>query len=182
MSRAAGVKSRRQAGAGLIEVAVALLLLSVGTLGLAGGQLTARQAAIEAMQRSEAVLLGAGLMEQLRANPGAFFAIGSSEPGALAPPDPDCAEQSCSARQWGSWSLWHWFQGLHGSSAIDAQGNAVAGLVAPVACLRAGSVLTVLELSWQAAPPAVGRSCEAGSMPAGVGVVSLAARLEIPAS
>jgi hypothetical protein len=140
--------------------------------------MAARQAASEALQRSEAVLLAAGLLEQLRGNPEAYRVIGFNELGQIVPPDRDCAEQSCTSAEWGAWSLWYWLQALLGSAATDEKDRPVAGLIAPQACLRAGPVLAVLKLSWQAEPTGEQRSCKEGSTGSGVHLLSLEARLE----
>lgn len=58
-----------QRGVGLIEVLVALLVLSIGVLGYAGLQLRALDSTDEAQFRTQAVALGTELMERMRSNP-----------------------------------------------------------------------------------------------------------------
>lgn len=175
-----GMNIRAQAGAGLMEIAVAVLVLSVGTLGLVRGQLAARQAASEALQRSEAVVRGTGLLEQLRGNPEAFLEYSFNDAWEVAPPDHDCGLRACSPRQWGAWSLWHWLQGLRGSAVVDEKEKVVAGLIAPQACLSVGPEAIALELSWRLAPSTDRRVCMGASPAVGVRVLSLEARREVP--
>ncbi len=143
---------RPQAGAGLIEVAVALLLLTVGTLGLARGLLAARQAASEALQRGEAVRLAGGLLEVVQVSPGDPVAYQFGSLAELTLPDVDCGSRGCNAGQWARWNLWRWRGDLEGSAARDGQGSGVAGLIAPAACLSIDQGAASLELAWRRTP------------------------------
>lgn len=67
-----------QKGVGLIEVLVALLLLSVGVLGYSALQLKANSAAIEANDRTVAINIARDLAERMRVNRTAFDAYKSS--------------------------------------------------------------------------------------------------------
>lgn len=62
------IKLKKQAGVGLMEVLVALLLLAIGVLGYVALQLRAFDASAEAMQKSQAVVLMRGLAENMRVN------------------------------------------------------------------------------------------------------------------
>lgn len=58
----------RQRGATLIEVLVAMLILSVGLLGLASMQMTALQSNQSAYYRSQATVLAYDIIDRMRAN------------------------------------------------------------------------------------------------------------------
>jgi type IV pilus assembly protein PilV len=60
--------SSRQRGATLIEVLIAVVVLSIGLLGLAGLQVTSVQSNHSAYQRSQASLLANDLADRMRAN------------------------------------------------------------------------------------------------------------------
>ncbi|WP_180112997.1 type IV pilus modification protein PilV [Acinetobacter sp. YH12073] len=60
--------SQSQQGVGLMEVLVALLLLSIGVLGYTALQVKAVEASTEAAQRSHAIFVLKGLAESMRAN------------------------------------------------------------------------------------------------------------------
>lgn len=144
--------ARTSAGAGLVEIAVALLVLSVSVLGLARGQLLARQASAEAIQRGEAVRMASGLVEMLQAggvDPAAYRFRDLNE---IAPPTGDCRTRSCDSAQWAAWNLWQWRGELEGAAAHDRQGHRVAGLLAPGACLRMAGEMAVLALVWRNSP------------------------------
>lgn len=59
---------RKQAGIGLVEVLVALVLLAVGVLGFTALQLKAVDSTSEALTRSQATLILRGITESIRAN------------------------------------------------------------------------------------------------------------------
>ena len=62
------LKQKRQTGASMIEVMVALLILSVGLLGLAMLQGKTMRVNTDAMLRSQATLLANEIIESMRAN------------------------------------------------------------------------------------------------------------------
>lgn len=60
--------SADQRGATLIEVLVAMLVLSIGLLGLAGMQMTALKSNQSAYYRSQATVLAYDIIDRMRAN------------------------------------------------------------------------------------------------------------------
>lgn len=64
-ARSAG--PRRDAGAGLVEVLIAVLVLSVGLLGFAGAQMTSLKGGHSAYLRSQASLLAYDITDRMRA-------------------------------------------------------------------------------------------------------------------
>lgn len=61
---------KSQAGVGMIEVLVAVLILSIGVLGFAGMQLKALQGTSESFERSQATILADDLLSRVAVNPG----------------------------------------------------------------------------------------------------------------
>ena len=59
---------KQQTGATLIEVLIAVVVLSIGLLGLAGLQVTSVQSNYSAYQRSQATVLANDIAERMRAN------------------------------------------------------------------------------------------------------------------
>jgi type IV pilus assembly protein PilV len=59
---------RRQGGASLVEVMVAVLILSVGLLGVAAMQATALKNSQSALERSQAVIESYAILDAMRAN------------------------------------------------------------------------------------------------------------------
>jgi type IV pilus assembly protein PilV len=78
--------SRLQRGAGLVEVLVAVIVLSIGLLGIAGMQLGSLRSNHSAWMRSEATLRAQDIMERMRANqPAALAGNYDIALGAAAP-------------------------------------------------------------------------------------------------
>ena len=61
-------RMNRQAGFSLLEVLVALLVLTIGLLGLAGMQVTAQQAELESYQRAQALVLMNDIVDRINTN------------------------------------------------------------------------------------------------------------------
>ncbi len=168
------VRQRAQAGVGLLEVAVALLVLCIAFLGLARGQLVAREVARQAAQRSEALRLASALLEVVQANPDvSAYAFGGLS--GLTRPGRDCAGQVCDASELAAWDLWSWRTQVEGAAARDAGGRGIAGLVDPAACLSLSGGEARLTLSWRETPGGESSTCGDTAPTAGVSVLSLAA-------
>lgn len=73
------VVSRRQAGLGLIEVLVTVLILSIGLLGLAALQATSLKASGDAQSMQMAVQHASDYLERMRGNRGSISAYSMSE-------------------------------------------------------------------------------------------------------
>lgn len=74
----------RYGGFSLVEVLVAVLVLSIGLLGLAGLQIAAARANDGARLRTEATLAASDVADRLRADPSAFFPLGQASKGTVA--------------------------------------------------------------------------------------------------
>jgi len=74
-----------QAGIGLIEILIAVLVLGIGILGVASTQVVSMQMNSQSQNRSQAVLLAEDLFDRIRANPanpaGYALAAGVAEGG-----------------------------------------------------------------------------------------------------
>ncbi|MFO1400676.1 MAG: type IV pilus modification protein PilV [Steroidobacteraceae bacterium] len=79
-----GGRHRRMAGFTIIEVLVALVVLSVGMLGIAGLYVVTLQSGGTAIYRTQAVNLAADMADRIRANRNAGTAYGDGAAGALA--------------------------------------------------------------------------------------------------
>ncbi len=153
-------------GAGLIEVAISLLLISVGSLGVAGLQLTAKRMGHEAVQRSVAATMAVDLLERMRANRGALDSyriagLGVAAGGHLPAPLTACDRYACSPPERAFFDLWDWERALNGELTSAGTG----GLVYPLACVLVEGRRVLVEMSWQgpAAPDeiATGHRCGA---------------------
>ena len=92
-------KPSLQRGVSLLEVLVAVVILSVGLLGLAGLQLSALRNNQSSAERSNAVMLTYSILEAMRADPDA---VRSSAFDIALDDDPD-PEGGFAAQQIGAW-------------------------------------------------------------------------------
>lgn len=158
---------RRQRGVSMIEVLVALVLLAVGVLGIAGLQIISKRNNYDSAQRTTAAALATNLYERMRANASqqALLQYLNSAGGGLgsgltgsgqqgAEPSPKCASSldTCSATQLAQHDVWYWEQQLDGAGETAA-GAQTGGLVLPLACLTGppggGTGLYTLVIVWR---------------------------------
>ena len=124
-----GARWGRGAGFSLIEVLIALVVLSVGLLGLAALQAEGLRSSSTAFQRTQAVLLASDLMDRMRANRAGlgFFKGAAVDPGDAA--SQGCSDSghagtavaavSCSGAEMAEHSVFEWAQTLpEGYSAL----------------------------------------------------------------
>jgi type IV pilus assembly protein PilV len=77
----------KQRGFSLVEVLIALVIMSVGMLGIAGLYVQSMQAGRTATFRHHAVTLAGDVADRIRANPraaGAYTAVGGADSGCVA--------------------------------------------------------------------------------------------------
>lgn len=135
------LRRSRTRGFTLVEVLVAMIVISVGLLGIAGLQLTAKRSGHQAWQRGLAVSYANDLVERIRMNPAAAAAyhtgLGSNALGGarIESPAVECDAENCSPAQLASWDLWRWEQAIDGVRVQDLDGGSVGGLIAPSACV-----------------------------------------------
>lgn len=132
-------------GLSLIEILIALVVLSVGLLGMAGLQGISKQANFEAYQRTLATHLVDGMIERIKANPtdAANYQTGNS--GVDSPlggatiknePTPVCGGGNiCTNAELRIHDLWSWEQMIDGAMVQDPNNNSVGGLFNPQGCI-----------------------------------------------
>jgi len=142
---------KRQRGLGLIEILIAVLVFTVGMLGLAGMQLTAKRAGYEATQRSVATGLARDILERMRGNPDQLTAYGATnigDPNApLDAPSTNCFTTSCTPAQLASYDLVDWENLVAGTTEKFGLNNA-GGLVSPRACITNVNGTVTVAIAW----------------------------------
>lgn len=132
---------QRHHGFSLIELLIAVVILSVGLLGLAGMQITGLRGVSNASSYTQATLAVNDLIERIRANPVAtgtntllvannvFAGIDMSDCNAVALPAPYCSQdvdgnaaQQCTPAQLASFDINTWFCGEAGPGGTRADG------------------------------------------------------------
>ncbi len=112
---------RRQRGFSLLEVLVALLVLSIGLLGLAALQTMGLKFNTQSYQRTQAVLNAYDIIDRIRANPGAMGAGAYDDINlTYSPPAADCMAATCSTTQMADYDIGQWKAAL---TELLAQGQ-----------------------------------------------------------
>lgn len=135
-----------QGGFTMIEVLVALLVLSIGMLGLAALQITALKFNQGAYQRTQAVYQVYDMIDRIRANSvgktgGLYEDIAL---GMLPATPPDCAATSCTPAEMADYDIYQW--NTSNALLLTGGGGAVCrgSFDAAGACVPAGNVYHVL--------------------------------------
>lgn len=105
-----GEQVKRTQGFSLIEVLIALIVMSVGMLGIAGLYVHGMQAGRTSLFRHHAVTLAGDVADRIRANPDAGAAY--IDAGVAPPPGTDCIDSgvNCSAAQMAANDMYLWDQ------------------------------------------------------------------------
>jgi type IV pilus assembly protein PilV len=138
----------------LIEVLVSVFALSIGVLGVAGLQVTAKRSNFEATQRVTATAFAQDIIERMRANTNALGTYTSAGVGRVLVGDTmsavDCSVD-CTSPVLAQHDLYEWEQAVAGVSA-QLGGNFVGGLSLPTACVTGpdgGAGSYTVAIAWR---------------------------------
>jgi len=122
-----------QHGFSLIEVLVALFVLSIGLLGLAGLQTLGLKFNTQSYQRTQAVLNAYDIVDRIRANAGGI-AVGVYDDIGIdaAPPGspPDCGASACDNTQMADYDIGQWKTSLD-ELLTQGKGAVCRGVLTP---------------------------------------------------
>jgi type IV pilus assembly protein PilV len=103
---------RKQCGFTLLEVLIALLILSIGLLGLASLQTNGLRSNQMASMRTTATQLAYDIADRMRANPGGVdaqnYVIASGAADPTIPTGESCEAITCTAAQMATYDLAQW--------------------------------------------------------------------------
>lgn len=136
------ISVKKQSGASLIEVLVAVFIVSVGLLGVARMELFAKNSNYEAIQRTTASMIANEMMQKIRSNPTqlASYVSQTVGSGSLTFPTANCKDGTtdCTPAQVVAWDLYEWEQLLVGSAEKAGSSN-TGGLVNPRGCITSSA-------------------------------------------
>ena len=97
---------QREQGFSLIEVMVAVLIVAVGILGVAGMQVVSLQQNRNALLRDQALQLGNDILDRMRANPLTDYATEEldDEPSASL----NCIDEACNRNEMAEFDIAQW--------------------------------------------------------------------------
>lgn len=154
--------NQRQRGFSLLESLVTLFVVSIGLLGVAGLQVTAKQVGHESIQRTTAAMLAQDMIERLRANSQNLgYFVGKSVTGSTITdePTPTCdATDPCGPQALAAHDLWEWEQLLSGATELQAGTDVrTGGLVEPTGCIigpaGGGAGSYTVAIAWRGKGP-----------------------------
>ena len=141
----------RQSGFTLIEVLVALLIIVLGLLGLAGMQVRMQQAEFESYQRTQALILLYDMVDRINTHrvtaPCFAFTSGTGTPylGVSGNASPSCGVSSAANNTAAVDAMNEWSSLLQGSAA---SGNAGA-MVGARGCVSLNGGVYTVAVAWQ---------------------------------
>ncbi|NTV09649.1 MAG: type IV pilus modification protein PilV [Zoogloea sp.] len=120
------VHSRRmQSGFSLIEVLVAIVIMAIGLLGVAGLNLIALRGTQDAGNRTVATELAYEIAERMRANPGARASYNSGAAIDTTATPPDCFSNACTGAQQALQDRILWARSINNMSITDTTARAL---------------------------------------------------------
>ena len=149
----------KQKGVGLVEILVALMVFSIGMLGIASLQVVSKRSSFEAQQRQEAVFMANDMISRIK-NSGltpsqikAYYDDQNFSSGSVPESPHDCLVNNCDAEQLVAYDLSRWHKNIYGSAVEAGSGEKVSGLLGARGCIdveQAGSEITkvTVTIAW----------------------------------
>lgn len=165
---------RRERGVTMIEVLIALLVLSIGLIGVAALQTSGVQATYLSYQYMQAANLTQSLAERMRGNrrgmvdSNSYFLVAGNEPPA---PTVNCANASCGFNDQAKWDLAAWYSSINDEADYttipDAPKGTLPNAQASVACIDdpcTDDSIRMITIYWDATRQgADGYGCDASN-------------------
>jgi type IV pilus assembly protein PilV len=146
----------RTSGFSLIEVLIAVIILAIGLLGIAGLQVTSKRTSFEALQRVTAVMLSQDIVERMRANKAQLstYTAAADVTGTLTAPSPNCTSATCDPDEIVDYDLYQWQQAIVGAAETKTSGGVTTntgGLILPTGCITAGATTgeATVAIAWR---------------------------------
>lgn len=153
-------------GFGLIEVLVALLVVSVGLLGIVALHARAQQAEVESFQRTQALVLLQDMANRINTNKRAVgcYDLGTGAVGVGLPLPSDCSAYGITeTRALADRDLRAWAEALQGR-AETADGSEAPPMIGARGCIVANASHDefTITVAWQGFTPTVAPASDCG--------------------
>lgn len=102
----------KQRGLTLLEILIAIVILAVGLLGVAGLQASALRNNHSAYLKSQATAMVMDMADRIRANPRGAALYAGYDSTSAKPENPGCLSNGCSSSQLSQYDLYEWHQQL----------------------------------------------------------------------
>ncbi len=142
--------ARLSRGFSLLEVLVALVVLTTGILGAVAMQLAAKRGSYGALERTQAVALANDLIERARSNPdSAALYAGTFGYGQTGVAVTSCTRASnCNSANMAARDKYEWSQLLLGANTREGANN-LAPLDNAVGCVAVNTNAITVTVSWE---------------------------------
>ena len=139
------LNSSKQTGAGLLEILIAMLILSIGLLGMAGLQALSLKNNNSAINRSHAVFLANSMLDRIRANRTGSYTTAFATNTTSSSSSCDGTGATCSIAQIAAYDLSNWKCALSTTNTCYGPAKNAAGLLpdGQGQILRSGDEYTV---------------------------------------
>jgi type IV pilus assembly protein PilV len=128
------VRRRKQLGGfTLVEVLVAVLILAIGLLGMAGLQVVGLQDNNTAYLRSQATFLAYELADRMRANNAAVNGYYGDVTGNEVNPNNECVDAPCTPLQMAQTDVYQWLQSVKQTLPLGKGTVTKTGLIHTIA-------------------------------------------------
>ncbi len=118
LAREATMLIRKQRGFTLIEILVAVVIMAVGLLGIAGLQVVSMQQNRSALLRAQALQLGEDILDRIRANPAASYDGVALTDAPDSNPE-DCLNAVCTPAQMAAYDIAQWKCSINSTAPDD---------------------------------------------------------------
>ena len=144
-------RGHRERGVSLLEVLVALLVMSVGLIGLAALQAKSMQANWEGVYGIRAVHLADQIIESMRANPAgaATYTSAGQNNGCSDSGTGSSTATDCSATQMAQDDVWHWKQAISDKATGLPNGSGTVTQFASATPCASSTTRYQVKVTWQ---------------------------------
>ncbi len=146
---------RRQTGFSLLEIMVAVFVLSIGLLGVSGLQHTSKRSNYEAVQRATATMLAEDIVERIRSNVAQMTVYTNAGAGrtltGTTTAATNCATAVCTTVTLATYDMYEFEQALIGATEVSGTTN-TGGLASPTVCLTGPALApgtVVVAIAWR---------------------------------